>query len=137
MAIQTGALREGEPHSEINTTPLIDVMLVLLVMLIVALPPQRHAIKLDTPRPTPPKQAVVQPQTPITINVDFDSVIYWNGQVVSQAELERRMIAEAARPEQAEVHIQPHRLAKYKTVAAVMGAAQRNGIVRMGVLGGT
>lgn len=136
MAIQTGGLREGEPHSEMNTTPLIDVMLVLLVMLIVALPPQRDAITLDTPQ-TPKEQARVEPKQPITVRVDFDGVVYWNDEAVSLPEMERRMIAEGGRADQAEVHITPHRLAKYKTVAAVMGAAQRNGIVRMGVLGGT
>ena len=54
MAMQVGAAQEGEPLSEINTTPLIDVMLVLLIMIIVTLPPQRHAVKLDTPLPPPP-----------------------------------------------------------------------------------
>ncbi len=136
MAMSPTAVRDGEPHSEINTTPLIDVMLVLLVMLIVALPPQRHAIKLDTPRP-PPQTQVVDRMAPVTIDIDFDDTIYWDGQAVALRDLDRRMTAEAHRSPQPEVHIQPHKMAKYRTVAAVMGAAQRNGINRMGVIGGT
>lgn len=136
MAIQPGALRDGDVQSDMNTTPLIDVMLVLLVMLIVALPPQRHAIKLDTPQPSK-AEVRIEPRPAITVSVDFDGLVYWNGEAISLREMEQRMIAEGARTDQAEMHIQPHKLAKYKTVAAVMGAAQRNGIVRMGVLGGT
>jgi biopolymer transport protein ExbD len=134
--MQIGALKEGEPNSEINTTPLIDVMLVLLIMLIVTVPPQRHAVDLDSPRQSPNRQDVKSPE-PVRIAIDFDGVVSWNGATVDRDELERRLQVEAGRADQPEIHIEPHRLAAYKYVAAVMASAQRLGITKMGVVGGT
>jgi biopolymer transport protein ExbD len=139
MAMQVGAAQEGEPLSEINTTPLIDVMLVLLIMIIVTLPPQRHAVKLDTPLPPPP-DAPPPPDDlpdPVRIMVDFDGSILWNGQVVNRNQLDANLKTEAARAVQPEIHIEPHRLAKYGVVAHVMASAQRNRLTKMGVIGGT
>jgi biopolymer transport protein ExbD len=136
MAMNAGDRREGDPVSEINTTPLIDVMLVLLVMLIIALPPQRHAIKLDTPLPCAAcEQKVGQPK-PVAISVDFDGRILWNGIEVSRSDLDGLLAAEAKKQEQPEIHIMPNRIARYGDVAHVMAAAQRNGLKRMGVVGG-
>ena len=139
MAMAVGPQAEGEPLSEINTTPLIDVMLVLLIMLIVTLPPQRHAVKLDTPTPPPP-DAPPPPEDnpdPIRLFVDFDGSIFWNGSVIDDAALERDLKIEAQREKQAEIHIEPHRLAKYGRVAHVMASAQREGMTKLGVIGGT
>ena len=137
MAMQTGPLREGEPNSEINTTPLIDVMLVLLIMLIVTLPVPSHAVKLDTPVPCrdcpePPEP----PPEPIRISVDFDGALAWNGSPIMAADLDQRFNTEAHRARQAEVQIEPHRLALYGNVAHVMAVAQREGMTRLGVVGG-
>jgi len=139
MAMAVGDKAEGDPLSEINTTPLIDVMLVLLIMLIVTLPPQRHAVKLDTPLPPPPDAPPPPPDLPdpIRIMVDFDGSILWNGQVVNRNQLDANLKIEAARAVQPEIHIEPHRLAKYGVVAHVMASAQRNGLTKMGVIGGT
>ncbi len=139
MAMAVGPAAEGEPLSEINTTPLIDVMLVLLIMLIVTLPPQRHAVKLDTPLPPPPDAPPPPPDLPdpIRIMVDFDGSILWNGVMVNRNQLDRNLKTEAAQAVQPEIHIEPHRLAKYGVVAHVMAAAQRNGLTKMGVIGGT
>lgn len=139
MAMAVGEAKEGEPMSDINTTPLIDVMLVLLIMLIVTLPPQRHAVKLDTPVPPPPNQPPpeVLPPDPIRIIVDFDNTIYWNGTPIDHRTMERDMIIEAQRDVQPEIHIEPHKLAKYGKVAEVMAAAQRLGLTKLGVIGGT
>lgn len=139
MAMAVGERDEGEPMVDINTTPLIDVMLVLLIMLIVAIPPQRHAVTLDTPIP-PPDNAPPPPENPIEpvrILVDFDGTVYWNGSIVPRAEMERLMTIEARRNQQPEIHIEPHRLAEYKHVAAVMASAQRLGLEKLGVIGGT
>ncbi len=136
MAMQTGDLREGEPNADINTTPLIDVMLVLLIMLIVTLPPQRHAVKLDTPLPCPSCENKQAPD-PIHIAIDFDGSMKWNGAAISRNDLNQRFTVEARRAEQSEVHIEPHRLAHYGEVAHVMAVAQREGITRLGVVGGT
>src|ERR1700754_5103357 len=108
MAMQVGAGAEGDPLSKRNTTPLIDVMLVLLIMLIVTLPPQRHAVKLDTPLPPPPNQPPPPPDLPdpIRVYVDFDGSVYWNGVVVSDGQLESDFITEGKRAMQAEIHIE-------------------------------
>ena len=135
MAMQAGTLREGEPVSEINTTPLIDVMLVLLIMLIVTLPPQRHTVKLDTPVPCSDCAEAPETPAPVRIGVDFDGSITWNGEVVSRVGLDQRLSVEAKRAMQPELHIESHRLAKYGVVAHVMAAAQRLGMTRMGIIG--
>jgi len=124
MAMAVGEKAEGDPLSEINTTPLIDVMLVLLIMLIVTLPPQRHAVKLDTPLPPPPDAPPPPPDLPdpIRIMVDFDGSILWNGTVVNRATLDANLKIEASRAMQPEIHIEPHRLAKYGVVAHVMAS---------------
>ncbi len=134
MAMQGAALKDGEPNSEINTTPLIDVMLVLLIMLIVTIPPQRQAISIDTPRNARTEDALVEP---VRIAVDYDGSYRWNGSPVDRAELERLLAIEAQRPRQPEIHIEPHRLTEYKYVAAVMASAQRLGLEKLGVTGGT
>ena len=139
MAMAVGSQAEGEPLSEINTTPLIDVMLVLLIMLIVTLPPQRHAVKLDTPVPPPP-DAPPPPEDdpdPIRLFVDFDGSIFWNGSVIDDVTLQRDLEIESQRAKQPEIHIEPHRLAKYGVVAHVMASAQRLGLTKLGVIGGT
>ncbi|MEQ1783158.1 MAG: biopolymer transporter ExbD, partial [Hyphomonadaceae bacterium] len=127
------------PLSEINTTPLIDVMLVLLIMLIVTLPPQRHAVKLDTPLPPPPNQPPPPDDLPdpIRIIINYNGAISWGAEEVNRAELDRRLKVEAARSLQPEIHIEPDRDAQYGVVAHVMAAAQRNGLKKMGVIGGT
>lgn len=136
MAMNVGEAREGEPVSEINTTPLIDVMLVLLIMLIVALPAQRHAVKLDTPIPCGADcpEPVAMPD-PIRVAVDYTGAISWNGGVITRAELQQRFAAEARRPVQAELHIQADPDAEYGVLAHVMAAAQREGIRKMGIVG--
>ena len=141
MAMQVGEQAEGEPMSEINTTPLIDVMLVLLIMLIVTLPPQRHAVKLDTPLPPPPNQPPPPEDLPdpVRIMIAFNGQISWMGEDVNRQELERRFKVEGAKQgdRQPEIHIEPDREAQYGVVAHVMASAQRNGLTKMGVIGGT
>ncbi len=137
MVMNVGEAREGEPMSEINTTPLIDVMLVLLIMLIVTLPPQRHAVKIDTPAPCRGcPQPEDQPEA-VTVSVDFNGAILLNGAHVSRAELQKRFAIEARKVIQPELHIRPDRNAQYGVVAHVMAAAQREGLMRIGVVGAT
>ncbi|MFZ5539336.1 MAG: ExbD/TolR family protein [Pseudomonadota bacterium] len=129
-----GGAREPDVMIEINTTPLIDVMLVLLVMLIITIPIQLHAVNLNMPVGNPPPP-IEQPQV-VTIDVDFDGTIFWNGDLVpDKAALEARLIEAAARPVQPEVHLRPNKLAEYKDVAAVMAAAQRLGVTKLGLVG--
>ena len=119
---------------DINTTPLIDVMLVLLIMLIITIPIQTHAVKLTMPVGKPPLQLV--PPEVITIEVDFDGTILWNGQVLpDRATLDARLQSAAAMPVQPEVHLRPNKLVKYESVMAVMAAAQRLGLKKIGMIG--
>jgi biopolymer transport protein ExbD len=137
MAMSAGPVVEGEPVSDINTTPLIDVMLVLLIMLIVTLPPQRHAIKLDTPLPDQHQTTPPIPPEVIRIQVDYDGALSWNGSPIGLAELEVQLAAQSRKDPQPEIHIEPYRTAKYGVVAHVMASAQRNGLTKLGVMGGT
>ena len=137
MSMNVGSTSSsGEPDLmiDINTTPLIDVMLVLLIMLIITIPIQTHAVKLNMPVNAPAQQTV--PPEVVTIEVDFDGTILWNGQVVpGKGELEAHMRAAAAQPEQPEVHLRPNKLVKYQHVAMVMASAQRLGLKKIGVIG--
>lgn len=137
MAMQMGSPQDGEPLSEINTTPLIDVMLVLLIMLIITIPPQTHAVKLDMPVNQPSATTELPPE-PVKVDVDFDGTISWNGSVVDQSALEKHIIAIASLPlkAQPELHIRPHKRSDYGAVVKVMATAQRNGITKLGVIGG-
>jgi biopolymer transport protein ExbD len=125
---------EGEPMVEMNTTPLIDVLLVLLVMLILTIPIQTHAVKLDMPPPN-----VHPPTTPpvvVDINIDFDGTVYWNNTPVDAATLDAYLYQEGQKDpiDQDELHITANRLAKYDVVAKVMADAQRRGAVKMGIV---
>jgi len=124
---------EGEPMVEMNVTPLIDVMLVLLVTLIVTLPIQTHAVKLDMPVTTPPKQLI----QPIVVNlvVDFDGSILWNGTPVDRGTLDSYFQNASQQDPQPEIHLNPNKLAKYDIVAKVLADAQRIGVKKIGFTG--
>jgi len=125
---------DPEPMMEMNMTPLIDVLLVLIIMLIITIPKQNHSVNLNMPIGDPP-QNNVQPVV-MTIDVDFDGTILWDGQVVAdRAELESRMNAVAAQADQPEVHLRPNKLVEYKVVAGVMATAQRLGVTKIGMVG--
>jgi biopolymer transport protein ExbD len=134
MAMNIGpASGEGEVMVEMNTTPLIDVMLVLLTLLIITLPIQTHAVKLDMPRPNPNNPPPVI--TPVELDVDFDGTISWNGQTVNRAQLDSFLESTATADPQPEIHLRPNKLAKYDTVAIVLADAQRLGVTKIGFAG--
>jgi biopolymer transport protein ExbD len=119
---------------EINTTPLIDVMLVLLIMLIITIPVQTHSVALDMPNGQPPVSTV--PPEVVTVDIDFDSTILWNLKPINdQIDLETHLRDVASLPNQPELHLRPNKLAPYRVVAAVLAAAQRQGIGRLGIVG--
>ncbi len=129
-----GGTSDPDVMVDINTTPLIDVMLVLLIMLIITIPIQTHAVKLNMPVGIPPPPLV--PPEVVTIEVDFDGTVIWNGRVVAdRQELEARLRAAAEMPEQPEVHLRPNKLVKYESVAMVMASAQRLGMKKIGLIG--
>jgi biopolymer transport protein ExbD len=124
---------EGDAICDINTTPLIDVMLVLLIMLILTLPVMNHAVKLDMPNPNakpPPQQ--VQPEVH-DLEIYSDGTIVWDGNPVPDIRtLEGYFLTESAKDPQPEIHLRPDRRAKYDVVARVLAAAQRNHMKRIG-----
>jgi biopolymer transport protein ExbD len=133
MAMNVGnSSGEGEVMVEMNTTPLIDVMLVLLTLLIITLPIQTHAVKLDMPKPqVNPPPPLVQP---VDLVIDFEGQIVWNGQPISRDTMDGYFVSEAQQelPMQPEIHLNPDLLAKYDTVAIVLADAQRLGITKIG-----
>jgi biopolymer transport protein ExbD len=131
---KSGGKTRPQPMGEMNTTPLIDVMLVLLVMLIITIPIQLHSVDLNLPSGKAPP-AAAEPEI-VRIDVDFDGTVLWNGEVVAdRPALEARMREKAAQAVQPEVHLRPDRLVHYDRVAAVLASAQRLGLTKLGMVG--
>ena len=135
MAMNVGSGRpsdEPDVMMDINTTPLIDVMLVLSIMLIITIPVQRHAVNLAMPAGAPP----TAPPVVVTVDIDFDGTVIWNGDTLpDRAALETRLRAVAAQRDQPEVHLRPNKLVEYRAVAMVLAAAQRLGVTKLGMVG--
>jgi biopolymer transport protein ExbD len=130
MSVGTSA---GSTFCDINTTPLIDVMLVLLVTLIVTLPVMTHAVKLDMPNVSNPPPPPPTPPEVIELEIDFDGTVVWNGSpVTSLSQLEGYFHAERDKEPQPEIHLRPDRRAKYEIVAKVLAAPQRNHMKKIG-----
>src|SRR5579864_6971692 len=132
MAMSVGNTA-GQAMCDINTTPLIDVMLVLLVTLIVSLPIMTHAVKLDMPNPNQPPPPPDQRPEVSDLEIDFDGTVVWNGTVVQNVgQLEGYFREESSKEPQPEIHLRPDRRAKYDYVAKVLAAAQRNRMKKIG-----
>ena len=125
---------DNEPMMDINMTPLIDVMLVLLIMFIITIPVMTHAVKLDMPRPNPNQAEAADPVV-IQLEIDFDGTVLWNGTPVTVDSLDTYFRREAANEPQPELHIRPNKRASYDVVARVLAAAQRNGLLKIGFVG--
>ena len=136
MAMNVGSGGSGDPDvlMDINTTPLIDVMLVLLVMLIITIPIQLHSVQLNLPTGNPPPQ-LVKPEV-LKIDIDDAGRIWWNGEVVpDRATLEEKLAGAAQQEVQPEMHLRPDKNSKYEVVAAVMASSQRLGLTKIGIVG--
>ncbi len=134
MGMNVGNASSDDVMVEMNTTPLIDVMLVLIVMLIITLPIQTHSVKMDMPisnAPPPLEKPVV-----ISIEIDFDGVIRWDGNTIRDGEMLKNYMTHAANAQpRPEIHLKPHKLAKYDVVAKVLATAQRLGLDNIGIIG--
>jgi len=127
-------LAEPDVMMDINTTPLIDVMLVLLIMLIITIPMQLHSINLDMATGTPPP--TLKKPTVVRIDIDAQNVVSWNDKgLASRTELEALMQEASQQVPPPEIHVKPQGKAKYQTVAGVLASAQRNGLTKLGVVG--
>jgi len=136
MGMTTGwssGIADQDIMLDINTTPLIDVMLVLLVMLIITIPIQLHSVNLNMPTGNPPPPVV--PPEVVKIDIDPAGAIYWQGEEVAKSILEDKLKSAAAQPVQPELHLRPDKAAKYSIVAGVMAASQRLGLTKIGIVG--
>ncbi len=125
---------DDAPMIEMNMTPLIDVMLVLLIMFIITIPIQTHAVKMNMP--VGPSAPPPKPPEIVRIDVDFDGTIGWNGVIISGREdLEGKLLAISVMADQPEVHLRPNKLVTYKVVAMILASAQRLGVTKIGIVG--
>ncbi|VTU24394.1 ExbD/TolR family protein [Variovorax sp. PBL-E5] len=121
-----------EVMNEINMTPLVDVMLVLLIIFIITVPVMKHAVNIDLPRATSePEQT--KPQN-ILFSVTADGSYYWNDQKIADADLEPRLATEAAKDPQPELHIRGDKAVRYERVAQAMSAAREAGLRKIGFI---
>ena len=134
MAMSAGSA-EGEPMMDINTTPLIDVMLVLLIMFIITIPIQTHAVKLDLPQDS--KDQTPPPVDPVKnkVTIDTAGIIYWNGSPVDLVTLRQYLDLTKNMNPEPELHLQPDAQARYDTVDRVLSVAKKAQITKMGFVG--
>ena len=126
-----GAMEDSdEVMNEINMTPLVDVMLVLLIIFMITIPVMKHTVNVDLPVATNTPQ-VVKPET-VRLSVDAQGTYYWNEAPVAEAALPGLLQAEAARNPQPELHIRGDKAVRYEHVATVMASAQRAGLRKIG-----
>ena len=129
-----GGFERGEyqPMAEINTTPLVDVMLVLLVIFMVTAPLFTHAVKIDLPE----AQSRLNSENPMTIALAIDSAgkIYWNDEPISEDALAGRFYQAATESVQPELHLRADRDTRYQVIAKIMAKAQRAGLKKIGLV---
>ena len=133
MSMAVGDRDENEPMMDMNTTPLIDVMLVLLIMFIITIPVQTHAVKIDLPIPTDSKSNVDPEKNKVMI--DPAGTITWNGSPVDLAQLAQYLEQTKALPVEPELQVQPDPYARYIVVDNVMAVIKRSGVGKLGFVG--
>ncbi len=131
----SGGRDDGEPMMEMNTTPLIDVMLVLLIMFIITIPIQTHAVKIDLPQNTPPQDTPVVDPVKNKLGIGADSTLYWNGAPVDQLVLRQYLDATKRMTPEPELQFEPDANARYVTVDEVLAVIKRSGVTKMGFVG--
>ena len=132
MAMNVGGSGEGQSYSDINMTPLIDVMLVLLIIFIITIPSMTHAVKIDNPLPPPPNFVPPPPPEVIDLTIDFDGTLLWNKSPVDRPTLQGYISQEAQKSPQPEVHISVDKFAKYEIVAQTLADLQHRGLKKIG-----
>jgi biopolymer transport protein ExbD len=126
----TASSKAGQSYCDINMTPLIDVMLVLLIIFIITLPKQTHAVKIDNPPPNPPVTAM-KPEV-IDLRIDFDGTLLWDKTPVDRATLQAYISTDALKSPQPEVHITVDKFASYEIVAQTLADLQHRGLKKIG-----
>ena len=133
MAMSMGS-DEGEPMMEMNTTPLIDVMLVLLIMFIITIPIQTHAVKIDLPQNAPPTDSVIDP-VKNKVAIDPAGIITWNGSPIDLLTLRQYLQQSLRLPVEPELQFQPNAATRYVTVDEVLAEIKRAGVTKLGFVG--
>ena len=134
MQVKAGTEPDPEVMVDINTTPLVDVLLVLIVMLIITIPIQLHSVNIEMPGASAPPPD--KPPTIVQIDVTPSGRFLWNGEpVADRAALDEKLREAAGQPDAPEIHLRPSRAAKYEQVAAVLASAQRLGLTKIGLIG--
>ena len=131
----SGGKDDGAPMMEMNTTPLIDVMLVLLIMFIITIPVQTHAVKIDLPQnaSNPPPDTINPVKNKLAI--DAAGTITWNGSAIDKATLRNYLKASMAMPVEPELQFQPDRQTRYVIVDEVLAIIKHSGITKLGFVG--
>jgi biopolymer transport protein ExbD len=131
MAMNVGS-GEGESYSDINMTPLIDIMLVLLIIFIITIPVMTHAVKIDNPLPPPPNFVPPPPPEVVNLSIDFDGTLMWNAVPVDRTTMQGYIAQESVKTPQPEVHITVDKFAKYEKVAQTLADLQSRGLKKIG-----
>ncbi len=132
IAIPSSSNNTLQPMGEMNMTPLIDVLLVLIIMLIITIPRQQHLLPMSLPTGLASKD---KPDV-VAVEVDFDGSVTWNGEAVpDRISLDRKFAGIAASVRPTEVHLKANRLVPYKSVASILTTAQRQGVRNIGLVG--
>lgn len=130
MAMGSLSDSDDDFNPEINTTPLVDVMLVLLIIFIITIPVMNHSVKIDLPRATNQPNET-KPEN-INLSIDAQGKVYWNAEIVDAAQLNVRIADAAKKSPQPELHLRAERTTQYEKVAQVMAAAQSGGLGKIG-----
>ena len=128
MAMKLGDA--GGSFTDINMTPLIDVMLVLLIIFIISLPPVTHAVKIDNPQPSPTHR--LSPPVVVNLGIDFDGTLSWNGSAVDRKIMQGYITEQVGEDPQPEVHISVDKFAKYEKVVETLADLQSRGLKKIG-----
>ncbi|RFC33963.1 MAG: outer membrane transport energization protein ExbD [Candidatus Nitrotoga sp. SPKER] len=119
-------------NPEINTTPLVDVMLVLLIIFIITIPVINHSVKIDLPRATNQRDEI-KPEN-INLSVDAQGLIYWNNETIDAAQMNARIAEASKKTPQPELHIRAERTTQYEKIVEIMAAAQTGGLSKIGFI---
>jgi len=130
----SGGRDDGEPMMEMNTTPLIDVMLVLLIMFIITIPPQTHAVKIDLPQNSPPQDNPIDP-VKNKLGIDARGLIYWNGAQIDKLTLRQYLESTVRMSPEPELQFEPDPQSRYVVVDDVLAIIKRSKVTKMGFVG--
>ena len=130
----SGGREDGEPMMEMNTTPLIDVMLVLLIMFIITIPIQTHAVKVDLPQAQPNQPQVIEPDKN-KVYIDAQGIVYWNSVPVDDVTLSQYLERTTQMNPEPELHFQPDQSARYEVVDRVLARIKRANVSKLGFVG--